>query len=142
MSTKEIEAVVTVLSAIVIGVWVWMGVAAKGFAPTASAAAWEMLWAIGYVIAFNIVAMIVGVIVVSIAQREEVKDQRADERDKLINGKSMAVAYFLLAIGVLGVLIWQAVGIDGNLIPYVLFAISMVAGVGSAIAKFTLYRVS
>jgi hypothetical protein len=142
MSTKEIEGWVTVLSAIVISWWLWSKTAAAGLPESASGAAWEVLWTIGYVIAFNIAAMIVGVIVVSIAQREEVKDERADERDRLIGGKSHAVAYFVLSIGVLGVLIWQAIGLADNLTPYALFAVSMLAGVASAIAKLVLYRVS
>ena len=142
MSTKQIEAVVMVLGAIVITGWVALKVSGAGFAATASGAAWEMLWAIGYVIAFNIVAMIVGVIAVSIARREEVKDERADERDKLIHGRSMTVAYLVLSVGVLLVLIWQALGLAANLVPYALFGISMLAGVGQAIAKLVLYRVS
>jgi predicted membrane protein len=142
MSTKQIEAVVMVLSAIVIAAWVMMDVQGTGLAPNAAAAASDMLWAIGAVIVFNIVAMIVGVILVSIAQREEVKDERADERDQLINGKSNSVAYLLLSLGVLAVLIGQALGVADNLVPYLLFGVSLLAGVGSAIAKLVLYRVS
>lgn len=141
MSTKQIEAVVMIISAVVISIWVWMKASAS-LPDTMSGAAWEMLWAIGYVIAFNIVAMIVGVIVASIAQGEEVKDERADERDKAIQARSMTVAYLVLSIGVLLVLIWQALGLAPNLVPYALFGISMLAGVGQAVSRLVLYRVS
>jgi hypothetical protein len=142
MSMKEISAVVMVLSAIVISAWVGSDLLANGPAAEMSAAAWEMLWAIGYVIVFNIVATIVGVIVVSIAQRQEVKDEATDERDKLINGKGMAVGYFVMSVGVLGVLVWQALGLAPNWAPYALFGVSMLAGGLYAAVQFVLYRVS
>lgn len=142
MTTKEISAWVMVLSAVVISGWVAWDASANGVAPSLSAAAWKMLWAIGYSIGFNIVAVIVGVIAVSIVQREEVKDERADERDKLINGKAMRNAYFVLSIGVLLVLIWQAFGLQAELGPYALFGISMLAGVTLAVSQIVYYRVS
>jgi predicted membrane protein len=142
MTSKEISAWVMVIGAFAILAWLAWDASATGLAATQSAAAWKMLWAIGYVIGFNILATIVGVILVSIFQREEVKDERADERDKLINGKAMGAAYFVLSIGVLGVLIWQALGLDPSLVPYTLFGISMLAGVCYAITQIVLYRVS
>ena len=142
MSMKEISAVVMVLGAVVISVWVGSDLLASGPAGEMSAAAWEMLWAIGYVIVFNIIAVIVGVIVVSIARREEVKDERADERDRLINGKAMTAAYFVLSIGVLGVLVWQALGLEPNWVPYALFGVSMLAGGAHAVSQLVFYRMS
>ena len=142
MSTKEISAAVIVLGAIVFSVWVGSDLLAKGAPAEMSAAAWSMLWAIGYVIVFNIVAVIVGTIVVSIAQREEVKDERADERDKAINGKAMGTAYFVLSIGVLGVLILMATGMQATLVPHALFGISMLAGAAYAVSQLVLYRLS
>jgi hypothetical protein len=140
MSSKEISAVVMVLGAIVISAWVYSVAVNEGVAATMPEAAWKMLWAIGFSIVFNIIAAIVGFIVVSIVQREEVKDERSDERDKLINGKAMTAGYFVLSIGVLGVLIWQALGLPPNLVPYALFGISMLAGATYAAAQLVLYR--
>ena len=142
MSSKEIQAWVMVIGAFVISGWMAWDIGRAGLAADAPTAAWQMLWAIGYVIGFNILATIVGVILVSILQREEVKDERADERDRLINARAMGTAYFMLSIGVLGVLIWQALGLEPNLVPYVLFGISMLAGVGYAASQIVLYRVS
>ncbi len=142
MSMKEISAVVMVLSAIVISAWVGNDLLSNGPAGEMSAAAWEMLWAIGYVIVFNIIATIVGVIVVSIAQRQEVKDEATDERDRLINGKGMSAGYFVMSVGVLGVLVWQALGLAPNWVPYALFGVSMLAGGLFAAVQLVLYRMS
>jgi nitrate reductase gamma subunit len=142
MSTKEISAFVMVLSAVVISGWVAWDAMGNGVAATAAEAAGKMVWAIGYSIVFNIVAVIVGVIVVSVARREEVKDERADERDRLINAKSMMAGYFVLSIGVLLVLIWQAFGLAANHAPYALFGISMLAGGAFAVSQIVQYRLS
>jgi len=140
MTMKEISAAVMVLSAIVFSVWVASDLLTKGAPAEVSQAAWNMLWAIGWVIVFNIVAVIIGVIVVSIAQREEVKDERADERDKVINSRAMSTGYFVLSIGIVGVLLLMATGMQANLVPYVLFGISMLAGVAFAVSQLVLYR--
>ncbi|MEQ1901919.1 MAG: DUF2178 domain-containing protein [Devosia sp.] len=140
MTAKEISAVVMVLSAIAISAWVAWDMTHGGLAASLSEAAWKMLWAIGYSIGLNIVAVIIGVIAVSIVQREEVKDERADERDKLVNGKAMRNAYFVLSIGVLLVLIWQALGLEAVFGPYALFGVSMLAGVTFAISQLYYYR--
>jgi len=142
MSMKEISAAVMVLSAIVISAWVGNDLLSNGPAGETSAAAWEMLWAIGYVIVLNIVATIVGVILVSIAQRREVKDEATDERDRLINGKAMFAGYFVMSVGVLGVLVWQALGLAPNWVPYALFGVSMLAGGLYAAFQLVLYRMS
>src|SRR5215213_7130637 len=83
MTIKEISAWVMVISAIAVSAWIAWDARTTGVATSLSAAAWKMLWAIGWSIGLNIVAVIIGVIAVSIVQREEVKDERADERDKL-----------------------------------------------------------
>ena len=142
MTTKEISAWVMVISAIAVSAWIAWDATTNGVAPSLSAAAWKMLWAIGWSIGLNIIAVIVGVIAVSIVQREEVKDERADEREKLINGKAMRNAYFVLSVGVLLVLIWQAFGLEAELGPYALFGISMLAGVAFAASQIVYYRIS
>ncbi|MEO6395780.1 MAG: hypothetical protein ABIO40_07700 [Devosia sp.] len=140
MSSKEISAVVMVIGAIVVSAWVAWDARNGGIATSLSDAAWKMLWTIGYAIVFNVIAVIVAVIVVSIAQREEVKDERADERDRQVNNKAMRNAYFVLSLGVLGVLIAQATGLDAVLGPYALFAISMLAGAVFGASQFLYYR--
>ena len=142
MSVKEISAVASVLGAVVISLWVWWDAANAGVPAEMSAVAWKMLWAIGYTIVFNIVAVIIGTIIVSIAQREEVKDERADERDRLIGGRAMTAGYLVVSIGVLGVLIWQAMGLAPNLVPYALFGVCMLAGAAYGVVQLVFYRLS
>lgn len=142
MSSREISAAVMVLGAVVISVWVAWDALQGGVPADAAAAAWKMLWAIGYSILFNIVVVIVGVIAVSIVQREAVKDERADERDRQIDGRANSWGYIALSFGVLAVLILLANGLAANHVPYVLFAIAMVAGGGSSLAKLVLYRLA
>jgi uncharacterized membrane protein len=142
MTQKELEAWVMVLSAIVISGWVAWDAVNGGVPADLGAAARKMVWAIGYVIGFNIVAVIVGVIVVSIVSREVVRDERADERDLLVVNRSMRNGYFVLSIGVAGVLIWQALGLPAELGPYALFGISMLAGGVFAASQILYYRIS
>jgi hypothetical protein len=141
MTHKELEAWVMVVGAVVISAWVGLDMLNGGVPASLPDAAWKVLWAIGYVIGFNIVAMIVGVIVVSIVRREEMKDERADERDRLVTSKAMRNGYFVLSIGVLGVVIWQALGLPAELGPYALYGISMLAGVGYAASQIVYYRI-
>jgi len=142
MSMKEISALAMVVGSVVISIWVAMDLNGGGAAPDVSGAAWDMIWAIGYVVVINIIIVIIATIIVSIAQREEVKDERSDERDKLINGRAMGAAYFVLSVSILGVLFWQAFGLAPNLVPYALFGVSMLAGVAFAITQLVLYRVN
>lgn len=142
MNTKQISAVVMVLGAVLISGWVAVDMGNGGVPASPSDAAWKMLWAIGYVIVFNIIAVIIGAIVVAIFQRGEPPIDQTDERDRLINSRSMVTGYFVLSIGVLGVLIVQALGLPANLVPYALFGISMLAGASFAAAQLVLYRVS
>ncbi|HZY69283.1 MAG TPA: hypothetical protein VFE52_11880 [Devosia sp.] len=142
MSQRELEAVVMVLSAVVISAWVGWDAAGGGVPATLSAAAWKMVWAVGYSIGFNILAVIVGHIVFAIVTNGgKVDDERADERDRMIAARSMRNAYFVLSIGVAGVLIWQALGLPAELGPYALFGISQLAGGAFALSQIIYYRV-
>lgn len=143
MTQKELEAWVMVLSVIVISGWVWMDANGGGVPADVSGSAWKMVWAVGYSIVFNIIAVIVGHIVFAIfTGGREISDERADERDRLINGKSMRNGYFVLSIGVLGVLIWQGLGLPAELGPYALFGISMLAGGTFAASQVLYYRIN
>lgn len=143
MTQKELEAGVMVLSVVVISGWVAWD-AMRGAVPAElPEAAWKMVWAIGYSIVFNIVAVIVGHIVFAIVTGgREISDEKTDERDRLINGKAMRNGYFVLSIGVLGVLVWQGLGLPATLGPYALFGISMLAGGTYALSQLVYYRIS
>ena len=142
MTQRELEAWVMVLGAIVISGWVWWDATGNGVPADVSGAAWKMVWAIGYAIVFNIVAMIVGHILFAIVTGgRELPDEKADERDRLINSKAMRNGYFVMSIGVLGVLIWQGLGLPAELGPYALFGVSMLAGGIYAASQLVYYRI-
>lgn len=141
MTVKEIQSWVMVLGAIVISGWVAWDAVNGGVPASLSEAAWKMLWAVGYVIVFNIFAVIVGVILVSIVRREEVRDEATDERDRLVSSKAMRNGYFVLSIGVVGVLVWQALGLPAELGPYALYGVSMLAGGVFAASQIVYYRI-
>ena len=141
MTQKELEAWVMVLSAIVISGWVAWDATSGGVPGDVSGAAWKMVWAVGYSVLFNIIAVIVGHIVFAIfTGGREITDEKADERDRLINSKGMRNGYFVLSIGLLGVLIWQGLGLPPELGPYALFGISMLAGGTYAASQVFYYR--
>lgn len=140
MSFKQWTAVVQIVTAIVVGVWLYND--AGGVLPASiEDAAERTLWAMGIVIVLNIVLSIVMAIAVSIARREEMKDERADERDKSINARGMRNAYFFAATGGLATLIYLAVGADPAGAPYLLFGALMLAGVADAVSRLIYYRV-
>ena len=143
MTQRELEAWVMVLGAIVISGWVWWDSSRNGVPGDLSGAAWKMVWAVGYTIVFNIIAMIVGNILFAIVTGgRELADEKADERDRLINSKAMRNGYFVMSIGVLGVLIWQGLGLPPTLGPYALFGICMLAGAIYAASQLVYYRIN
>lgn len=141
MTHKEINAWVMAASAVLISAWVGYDLATDGMAPTAQEAAVAMLWAIGYTLLFNIIAVIVGVIVVTIVQREEVTDERADERDQMFIARAMRNAYYVLSASVGLILVGLAAGIEPAVLPYLLFAVSMLAGGVFALSQAIYYRI-
>jgi hypothetical protein len=143
MTQKELEAGVMVLSTVVISGWVWWDATRGGVPGELSAAAWQMVWAVGYSIVFNIIAVIVGHIAFAIVTGgKEISDEKTDERDRLIDSKAMRNGYFVLSVGVLGVLIWQGLGLPAVLGPYALFGISMLAGSTYALSQLIYYRIN
>ena len=142
MTQKELEAGVMVLSAIVISGWVWWDTASNGVPAELSAAAWKMVWAVGYSIMFNVIAAIVGHIGYAVLNGgDNISDEKIDERDRLVASRSMRNGYFVLSIGVLGVLIWHGMGLPAEFGPYALFGISMLAGGTFALSQLVYYRI-
>lgn len=140
MSFKEWEAVVNIIAAIVIGAWVIFEGLTNPPA-TVAAVASRLLWAILYVVLFNIAAMIVVSILVSIARREEFKDEKADERDKLVGMRGMRNGYLVASIAGVASLFYLAFGADPAEAAYVLFGGLMLAGVVDAASRLVYYRI-
>lgn len=140
MSYKEWEAVVNVLGAIVIGAWVIFEAVTDPASSVAEVAA-RLLWAILFVVLFNIAAMIVMTVLVSIARREEFKDERADERDKAVSLRSMRNGYVVASIVGAASLFPLAWGNDPAVSAYALFGGLMLAGVVDAASRLVYYRI-
>jgi hypothetical protein len=140
MTYKELNAGVMILCGAGVAAWVaWQ--AATVPAPDLESVAWRLLYAIGLNIIINIVLMILATIVVSIAQREELKDEGADERDRAIADKSLRNGYFALSIGGLAVIVTLAMGQGPIVAAYALFAALMIGGLIDPVSRLVYYRV-
>lgn len=139
MTFKEMNAVVMLLSTIVISAWVVMGALGDPDA-TVSEVAVRLCWAMLASVAFNIVAVIVFTILLSIAQGQELKDERADERDHSVSARSMRNAYAVASVGGAGGIVLWALGFDFTVGVYVLFAGLMLAGATDAVSRLYYYR--
>lgn len=143
MSFKEMLAAVQLLTQVLVTGWlIYDGVTGGFVGITVSQAAIKLLWVIGAVIAFSIVATIIATILVSMVRREEFKDEPADERDGLIEARSQRWSgYATSIIAALG-LIPLALGADPVWAVYALFGAPMVGGTINAAAQLIYYRVS
>lgn len=140
MTFKELNAAMMVVSSIGIGAWVaWQAVSAP--LANAESVAWRLLYAIGFTILINIGLMIVATIVVSIAQREELKDEQADERDRMVSDRSQRNGYFVTSVGGLGVLIGLAMGWDAGTAAYALFGVLLLGGAADPVSRLVYYRI-
>ena len=140
MSYKEWEAVVGVIASIVIAAWVIFEALTNPPATVVTVAS-RLLWAILYGVLFNIAAMIVTAILVSIARRSEFKDEKADERDKAVGLRAMRNGYVIASITGIATLFYLAFGADPSEAAYVLFGGLMLAGLVDSASRLIYYRI-
>jgi uncharacterized membrane protein len=143
MSFKELTAWVQIIGAIIIGGWLINDALSGGFESTMplSAIAMKLLWAIGAVIVFNIVGIIIAAILVSIARGEEIKDEKADERDRSISDQSNRNGYVVTSVVAALALGAVAFGAEPTIAVAALFIAPMLGGVVSAGSQLVYYRV-
>ncbi len=139
MSFKQWSAVIQLAGSAVVAIWLFANPPAAD-AMDFAAIARRLLWAVLALVAFNIVMTIVVVILVSIARREEMKDEAADERDRAIAGLSMRNAYAVGSIAAALALVPLALGADPILAAYALFAAPLLGGVTDAASRLVYYR--
>ncbi|WP_156460351.1 hypothetical protein [Devosia sp. Root635] len=139
MTFKEMNAGVMLLSAVVISAWVLMGALGDPGATVPEVAS-RLGWAIVASVVFNMVAMIVFTILVSIVQGQELKDERADERDHAVGARAMRNAYIVASAGGAAAIFLWAFGLDFALGIYVLFGALMLAGATDAVSRLYYYR--
>ena len=142
MSFKELTAIIEIAGSAAITAWLLYESANNPLpAGDLQALAMRLLIAIGLVIVFNIIVTIVGTIIVSIIQREELKDEKADERDQLVAMRGGRNGYVVTSIFAVGALLWLAFGADYAVAAYALFAAPMLGGVTDAVSRLVYYRI-
>lgn len=140
MTYKEMNAAVMLLGAVVIGAWVFLGAGEASALPLDEAAK-RLCWAILASIVFNIVAVIVFTILISIAQGRELKDERTDERDRAVRMRAMSNAYVVASLAGAAALVTWALGYDLHTGLNVLFGGLMLAGATDAVSRLYYYRI-
>jgi hypothetical protein len=143
MTFKEWTAIVQLAGQAVVTVWlVYDATHLAAVYWTIPSVATKLLWVIGFMVAFNIVGLILVSIGVAISRREELKDERYDERDHAVVNKSNRNAYCTVSFGGIAILIFYATGQDPVLGIYLLFAILMLGGTADAGSRLFYYRFS
>lgn len=142
VSFKEWNAVTMLASAVLIGGWLLLDLAAHR-APDASVAAvaQKLLWAGLWMILINIAAAIGTAVVGSIVTRKEFKDEAADERDRAVYARSLRNAYFVVSVGGIVTLFTLALGYDPTVAAYAVFFGGTAAGAAGAISQLVYYRI-
>jgi hypothetical protein len=142
MSHKEMMAGIQLVGQVLVGLWLVWDLLNGGLAgATVMSVAIKLLWAIGAVIVFSIIATIIMTIVISIARREEFRDEPADERDLLIEAKSQKWSAYVTSIVAALALFPLAFGADPVFAVYALFGAPMLGGTINAIYQLYYYRV-
>lgn len=140
MSHKQWSAVVMIAVQLAVVAWVVYDRSANPEQyGTLRDVAVQLAWAIGYAIVLNIITIIVVVILVSIARGEELKDERADERDRAIAARSLRNAYFVLSVGGLAALLTIAFAYSPIAALYVLFAAMALAALTDSVSQLVYY---
>src|SRR5690606_5666341 len=140
MTFREMVAVVQLLGVAAVGGWLGWDVLRGGMDGASAGIAIKLLWAVGAMIAFNVLGTVFGAILLSIAQREEVKDEPADERDHAISARSLRNSGIATSIASAVALIPLAMGVDPNLAVYMLFAAPVLGGTVNALSELYYYR--
>lgn len=140
MTFKEMSAAVMLLGVVVVSAWV-LREALGDPGATLQAVATRLCWAIGALIVFNIVAIIIFAILVSIAQGREIQDERADERDHAVGAKAMRNAYVVASLAGLASLIVWALGYEATTGAYALYGGLMLAGAVDGASRLVYYRI-
>ena len=142
MSFKEWTAVGQLVGQVIIVAWLVLdamggGVAGQGITEIAV----RLCWAIVAMIGLNIVLTIIAVIVGSIIAREELKDEKADERDISIDAYSGRNAGYVTSSAAALALLALALGADPILAVYALFAAPMLGGATDSVSRLVYYRI-
>ena len=141
MTFKEMMAGVQIVGVVAVGGWLAWDVAGGGaLGADAAAIAVKLLWAVGALIGFNILGANVATILISIIQREELKDEPSDERDLAIEARSLRNGGIATSIAAALSLVPLALGVGGNFAVYALFIAPVLGGAVNAVFQLYYYR--
>ncbi len=140
MTYKEWTAVIQVVGSLLISWWVAADLLGAGGLATMAEVAVRLLWGIGAGIVFNIAALILVSILVGIVGGKPLKDERADERDRLVEMRSARNAYVVGSLAAALFLGAVAFGAEPMLAAVGLFAAPMLAGATDALSRLAYYR--
>lgn len=141
MTFKEMMAGVQLIGVAVVGGWLAWDAGSGGAAGLSIAdTAVKLLWAVGAMIVFNVVGTILGTILVSIAQRAVLQDEPSDERDLVIEAKSLRNGGIATSIAAALSLVPLALGVDGAFAVYALFVAPVIGGTVNAVFQLYYYR--
>lgn len=141
MTYKEWNAAIMLTGAVLIGGWVaFDALAAAGWSAPVVEVARRLVWATLVMVGFNILATILVTVMVGIVWREQLKDERADERDRLVTARAMRNAYLVVSIGGALSLVLLAFGFEPAGAAYMLFAALVLAGATDAASQLVYYR--
>jgi predicted tellurium resistance membrane protein TerC len=126
MSYKEWTAVVQLVGGALAVLWLAWDLLGGGFQQTDPAA-----------VALKLVWVIVGIV-----KREELKDEKADERDRAINARSSRNGYVITSSLAALALLAVAFGTDPVLAIYALFSAPLAGGLTAALSELVYYRVA
>jgi hypothetical protein len=142
MSLREWTAIVQLVGGAVILGWLLIDFTSAAAVSTPADIAWRLIWAVGAIIAFNIVALILVHIAVAIARGgEEMRDEPADERDLAIAARSGQLGYVVVSSLAALALVPLALGVDPVLVVYALFLAPLLGGLVHAASQLVLYRI-
>ena len=142
MTMKELVAWVAMIVQVMIAIWVFWALPG-GLPPevTPADAAMRVLWGVGAMIVLIVVLTIIAAIGVSIAQREEISDDRTDERDRSIAARSARNAHVASSLGMIATVIAIAMGLPLPLAVFMLFGAMLAGGVTDSISQLVYYRI-
>ncbi len=100
----------------------------------------SVLWLMGAGIVFHIIAHILFNIIYAIVKQESNPSFVVDERDRLIELRSLRVAYYLLGAGFVGAMVALATG-QGVFVAFNILIVSLpVSGLAESLTQLFLYR--
>ena len=141
MSFKEWNAAIMLAGQAVVSGWLIHDAVTTPNGPgPVEAVATRLLYAIGFMVVFNVVATVAVTLWFGVVRRQVLEDERADERDQAIAARSMRNAYYVASVGGACTLLLLAFGVDPPLAAYALFSALMLGAAADSVSKLVYYR--